>query len=481
MSNVRECPYTEFLESRRQANDMNGFTPTFMPDYLFGFQKAIVDWAIRKGRAAIFADCGLGKSIMELVWGLNVCDHTTGRVLLITPIAVGAQMIEEAEKFGLTGVSRSRDGSGLNRITITNYERLHYFDPADFTGIILDESSILKNFNGATRHKLNIFMRKIPYRLLATATAAPNDFIELGTSSEALGYLGYMDMLTKFFKNDQNNCATKRRGRFMAETKWRLKGHAHDSFWRWVTSWARAIRRPSDIGFEDNGFLLPTLTENEHELDLSRPPSDGELFTFPANNLKEVRDERRATITGRCEFIASRLHNHEGHAVVWCNLNDEGDLLERLIPGAIQVSGKDDDDAKEAKLIAFTHGDEQILITKPKIGAWGLNWQHCRRIAYCLSYSYEQYYQAVRRCWRFGQREEVAVDLVYTRGDRHTIATLRRKQQQADEMFTKLVNEINNSLNIQSGTSFDRAVEVPSWLSKNQSSPTTTRSISAIA
>ncbi len=341
---------------------------------------------------------------------------------------------------------------------------MHYFDPKDFTGIILDESSILKNFKGATKNKINIFVRKIKYRLLATATAAPNDFIELGTSSEALGYLGYMDMLSKFFKNDQNNCATNRRGRFTEQTKWRLKGHAHSAFWRWVVSWSRAVRKPSDLGYDDSKFELPKLNEIEHELQVSRAPEKGTLFTLPAKGLKQVRDERRATIQHRCEKAAEIINNTKGHAVLWCNLNDEGNLLEKLIPDAIQVSGRDTDDSKESKLTSFTAGNDRVLITKPKIGAWGLNWQHCNNVTFFPAYSYEQYYQAIRRCWRFGQKRKVRVDLIYTQGDRNAIKNLRRKQKQADDMFTNLVQEMNNAIEINTTTKFDKKVKVPSWL-----------------
>jgi len=457
--------YMNYIETKTASNNMAGFTPLYLPDFLYDFQKALVDWSIRKGKSAIFADCGLGKSVMELVWGMNVIQKTGGKVLLITPLAVGSQMIEEAVKFGIDNVSRSKTGEAKEGITITNYERLHYFNPSDFAGIILDESSILKNSKGAYKNQLNIFMRKIEYRLLCTATAAPNDFIELGTSSEILGELGNMDMLSRFFKNDQNNCATNHsRGRFFEAVKWRLKGHAHDAFWRWVTSWSRSIRKPSDLGFDDGGFDLPEKKEFKHELDVTRQPGEGQLFVLPAQGLKEVRDERRATIVPKCEAAAEIANNTDGPAVVWCNLNDEGDLLEKLISDAIQVSGKDKDDAKEAKLLAFTHGNARVLVTKPKIGAWGLNWQHCNQVVFFPAYSYEQYYQAVRRCWRFGQTKPVKVDLIYTRGDRNSIKNLRRKQQQADEMFTNLVKEMNNSLAIKSHTNYDMKVEVPKWL-----------------
>ncbi len=462
---IKNLKYKRFLESKNISNKLEGFKPLWIPDFLYDFQKELVDWSIQKGCSAIFADCGLGKSIMELVWAKNIIRKTKGKVLLLTPLAVGLQMIDEAKKFGIKNVRRSKEGIVKSSITISNYERLHYFNPSDFVGIILDESSILKNFNGITKHKINIFIRKIKYRLLCTATAAPNDFIELGTSSEALGYLGYMDMLSKFFKNTQNNCATNKRGRFTESTKWRLKGYAHTSFWRWITSWSRSVRQPSDMGYEDGAFLLPKLNEIEYNLKVSRKPRVETLFGYapPARGLKEVRDERRATIKNRCEKASEIINNTKNHAVVWCNLNDEGDLLEKLIPDAIQVSGRDNDDKKESKLLSFTRGNERVLITKPKIGAWGLNWQHCNEVTFFPAYSYEQYYQAIRRCWRFGQKKPVQVHLIYTQGDKNSIKNLRRKQKQADEMFTNLVKEMNNSLSVQNITKFNKKVEIPKW------------------
>jgi superfamily II DNA or RNA helicase len=457
--------YRDYLFKKINVSGDFGFDPVFVPDYLFDFQKNLIEWSTRKGRGAIFADCGLGKSPMELVWAQNVIKKTNGRVLLLTPLAVGQQMERESEKFKIEA-ARSRDGKVHGNITITNYEQLHRFSPDDFMGVICDESSILKNFNGKYKHEINIFMRKVKYRLLATATAAPNDFIELGTSSEALGYLGYMDMLSKFFKNDQNNCATNRRGRFTEATKWRLKGHAHESFWRWVTSWARAVRFPSDLGFTDDGYILPELIENEHEIEVDGRVVDGVLpgFVLPANGLKEQRDERRSTIEDRCNRAAEIALSHDDYCVVWCNLNDEGDLLEKLIPGSVQVSGRDSDDAKEEKLVAFSRGEVKKLITKPKIGAWGLNWQHCNRIVFFPTHSYEQFYQAVRRCWRFGQKRQVIVDLVFTKGDENMMGNLKRKQNQAIEMFDKLVAEMNNSLSISHLKNYENKMEVPKWL-----------------
>jgi len=457
--------YYNFLQNKTQLSGKYGFDPIILPEFLFDFQKSLIEWSLQKGRAAIFADCGLGKSPMELIWAQNIVEKTNGNVLFLTPIAVGIQMQKEADKFGVEA-HRSRDGEIHGKITITNYEMLHHFNPCDFAGMICDESSILKNFNGKYKHEINIFMRKIPYRLLATATAAPNDFIELGTSSEALGYLGYMDMLGKFFKNDQNNCATNKRGRFTEETKWRLKGHAHKSFWRWVTSWARATRKPSDIGFSDNNYHLPKLIEIDHLVDCNGRFIDGVLpgFEMPAHGLKEQRDERRSTIKYRCEKSAEIISNKRGFSVAWCNLNDEGDLLEQIIPDSIQISGKDSDDAKEEKLVAFSTGQIKKLIIKPKIGAFGLNWQHCNHMTIFPTHSYEQYYQAVRRAWRFGQKKPVTIDMIYTKGDENVIGNFKRKQKQADEMFDKLVVEMNNSLHINHVKTFDKKMEVPSWL-----------------
>ncbi len=455
--------YLAFLDVKTSISGDHGFKPTFLPDQMFDFQKYLVEWATKKGRCAIFADCGLGKSLMELSWAQNVVNHTGGNVLLLTPLAVGTQMEREGEKFGIEA-KRARDGNIPCRITITNYEQLHKYNPADFDGVVCDESSILKNFDGQIKHMINIFCRKIKYRLLATATAAPNDFIELGTSSEALGYLGYMDMLSKFFKNDQNNCATNRAGRFTEATKWRLKGHAHDAFWRWVVGWSRAIRKPSDIGFSDEKYALPELRVVDHELDFIGRPEDWCLFRLPAVGLKEQRDERRATVNERCEKAAQLANESRDFCVVWCNLNDEGDLLEKLIPDAIQVSGRDSDDAKEEKLSAFSTGKNRVIVIKPKIGAWGLNWQHCNHMVYFPTHSFEQYYQSVRRCWRFGQKRPVTVDMVFTKGDENVISNMIRKRQQCEEMFCKLVDHMNEAISIDNRTKFSQKTISPSWM-----------------
>jgi hypothetical protein len=311
-------------------------------------------------------------------------------------------------------------------------------------------------------------MRKRPYRLLCTATAAPNDYVELGTSSEALGYLGHMDMLNRFFKNDRNNSSTHRgwvgqSGGLSGESMWRFRGHAEQPFWRWVCSWARSLRKPSDIGFDDSRFTLPPLVENEHTVAAVRP-RDGMLFSMPAVGLSEEREERRRTLEERCERAASLVRDTGQPAVMWCHLNDEGDLLEKLVPGAVQVSGRDGDDEKEAKLVAFSAGQTRVLVTKPVIGAWGLNWQHCAHMTSFASHSFEQYYQSIRRFWRFGQTQPVVVDLVVSDGEHRVLANLQRKARQSDDMFTSITGNMKDALGIARGREFTKTEEVPAWL-----------------
>ena len=452
--------YQDFLYQKLHTGAAHGFEPIWLPPELFDFQQSLVTWAIRKGRAAIFADCGLGKTAMQLTWAENVARHSGKPVLILAPLAVAPQTIREGEKFGIE-CHRSINGDVAGRIVITNYERLEHFSPGDFAGVVCDESSILKSFDGARRNEITDFMRKVPYRLLATATAAPNDFIELGTSSEALGYMGHMDMLARFFKNDQNNLTSRRM--YGEAPKWRFKGHAEQPFWRWVTSWARACRQPSDLGFDDGRFVLPPLSEIDHLIETNTVP-DGMLFALPATNLREQRAEKKRTVTERCEQVASMVADTGQPALVWCHLNEEGDLLQQLIPGAVQVSGKDKDEVKERRLIDFAEGQSRVLITKPKIGAWGLNFQVCSHITYFPSHSFEQYYQSVRRCWRFGQKRPVTVDIILTEGERRIMQNLQRKREQAEQMFGNLVAEMNHSLEIQRKEYNTTPIEVPSWL-----------------
>jgi hypothetical protein len=453
--------YETFLDAKRHVGARHGFEPTFMPSKLFDFQRELVLWSVERGRAAIFADCGLGKTAIQLSFAENIVRHTNRPVLVLTPLAVARQAVEESEKFGIDCI-RSSDGKfpAGARVVITNYQRLHHFDRTQFAGLVCDESSILKNFDGMTKAAVTDFARKIPYRLLCTATAAPNDYIELGTSSEALGEMGFSDMLGRFFK--KQGPTTSRSDEHRAGV-WRFRGHAEKEFWRWVCSWARAIRRPSDMGCDDGPFNLPKLITREHVV-VARNQRDGMLFDLPAMTLAEQREERRRTLTERCELVANLVGNTGKPAVVWCHLNDESKTLSKLIQDSAEVSGDDDDEKKEATFEAFANGELRVLITKPQIAGFGLNWQHCAHQTFFPSHSFEQWYQAVRRCWRFGQKRDVVVDVVASEGESGVVSNLQRKSDQADAMFKHLVALINNELRIEGAKHVSFKPAFPSWL-----------------
>ena len=424
---------------------------------------------------------------MQLVWAENVVRKTNKRVLIITPLAVGAQTTAEGDKFGIECV-RSRDGKLDGKIIITNYEKLHLFYPKDFVGMAADESSILKNVAGEIKKAVTRFMLKLPYRSLWTATAAPNDYVELGTSSEALGELGYTDMLNRFFTASENAAhhrmeKMKREGCYFGKdyvdqkqgnhfaklsfrvsqtiNQWVLKGHAHEHFWRWICSWARACRKPSDLGFPDGDFILPPLTEREHIIEPSKP-ADGMLFTLPAWGLNAEREERRRTLKERCEYVA-QLVDHKDPAVVWCHLNPEGDMLEEMIPGAVQVAGADSDEKKEEAFEGFAKGKFRVLVTKSRIGGFGLNWAHCNHVVTFATHSWEQFYQSVRRCWRFGQKRPVTVDIVATTGEKYVRENMVRKAEAAAKMFDRLVFHMHEAQSVKREYRQIKP-EVPAWL-----------------
>jgi len=460
--------YAAFIERKTQLADGDGFAPKALPSFLFDFQAALCDWSLRRGRSAIFASCGLGKTPCQLVWADQVARHENRPVLVLTPLAVSSQTIREGEKFGIQ-VTRATGVTSGAGVYVCNYERLHHLDANDFAGVVCDESSCLKALDGTTRDVVTRFMCKHRYRLLCTATPAPNDYVELGTSSEALGHLGLMDMLNRFFKNNRNNSALQRAwgNHGGGVPQWRFAGHAEQPFWRWVCSWARSVRKPSDLdpSFDDVRFALPELVEREHIVEANRP-RDGMLFSIPAIGLAEEREERRRTLVERCEMAAALVNGTGKPAVAWAHLNDEGDLLERLIPDCVQVSGKDSDDEKEEKFEAFTKGQARVLVTKPVIGAWGLNWQHCAHMTSFASHSFEQYFQSVRRFWRFGQPLPVVVDHVISDGEQRVIANLRRKSEMADEMYAKIVDHMQDALGIKRvAHAFTQEEAIPGWLS----------------
>ena len=438
--------YTEFLESKKHSIGEFGFNANYIPDIAFDFQKYIIEKAVKKGRIAIFADTGLGKTLIQLSIANNIIRQTNKKVLILTPLAVAFQFILEAEKLGIDDIEYSKDGKHTKKIVVCNYERLHYFNENDFVGVILDESSILKNFDGKIKNSITSFIKKVPYRFLSTATPSPNDYIELGTSAEALGYMGYTDMLSKFFKNNGNSIDIRHAG-----CEWYLKPHAENDFWKWVSQWSISMRKPSDLGYSDEKYILPSLIENKHTV-INEKPLDingqMQMFNMPAINFFEIKKETRNTLDKRC-YKAVELANKHDITVYWVNLNDEAKLINQYDKNTFEIKGSMNIDKKEELLIAFAKGEIKKLITKTKITAFGLNWQHCNHTTYFPTYSYEQYYQAIRRFWRFGQKKNVNVDLVLSDGQTRIMDSLSVKKDKANDMFTKLSNNVNSIYEIQ--------------------------------
>jgi hypothetical protein len=452
--------YNQFLESKTHLSGNFGFDPLFMPDYLFDFQKYVTEYMLKKGRCAGFLDTGLGKTAIQLVLAENIVQKTNKPVLILTPLAVAYQFILEAQKIGMSDVEHSRDGKYKEKIIVTNYERLHYFNWQDFGGVLLDESSILKNFDGARRSQVTLFMKKIKYRFLSTATPSPNDFIELGTSSEALGYLGYIDMLTKFFTNNEDTISPQNIG-----TKWLLKGHAKENFFKWVSSWSISMRKPSDLGFDDSKFILPKLIKNLHPVkNINNLVVNGQIMLFNgiAKTMPEILAEQRSTVNERCEKAVELSSNYET-SVYWCNRNDESALIKSLDKNTYEIKGGMDIDKKEELLIAFSKGEIKKLITKAKMTGFGLNWQHCNHAVFFPTFSYEQYYQAIRRFWRFGQKSDVTVDLVYSDGQKRVLDSLIAKTKKANELFDKLNTNLHQNFEI-NNKEFNKEILIPKFI-----------------
>lgn len=458
--------YEEFLNRKKHSSVDFGINPEFIPDVLFDYQKHVAEYAIRKGRCAVFLDTGLGKTIIELTIARNYNQKTNKPVLILTPLAVAFQFVKECNRFGIGDIEYCKDGNHTKDIVVTNYERLDKFESSKFDCVILDESSILKNFDGAIKNQVTSFMKKVKYRFLFTATPSPNDYIELGTSSEALGYLGYMDMLSKFFKNNNNNVAKiSRVDSARAGMEWYLKPHAEKDFWQWVGSWSISMKKPSDHGYSDERHVLPLLHENKHIVtNLNDIVVGGQMqmFNFPAVNFAEIKAEVRATISERCE-MAVQLANHHETSVYWVNLNDEADAIRQLDKSAMEVKGKMSIDEKEEMLIAFSEGQIKKLVTKTSITAFGLNWQHCNHTTYFPTFSYEQYYQAIRRFYRFGQKRDVFVDLVISDGQTRIMESLIVKKEKASKMFENLVGQTGQKFETQK-KQFNQSVNLPKFI-----------------
>ena len=451
--------YKQFLESKRHSIGNAGFEPVYMPSMAFDFQKEIITRSIQKGRIAVFADTGLGKTLMQLSIAQNVVLKTNRKVLILTPLAVAFQFILEAEKLEIDDIEYSKDGKHTKKIVVCNYERLHYFDSSDFEAVILDESSILKNFDGKIKNAITSFIKKVPYRFLSTATPSPNDFIELGTSSEALGYMGYTDMLGKFFKNAANSIDPKHAGE-----KWYLKPHAEKNFFSWVNQWSIMVKMPSDIGFSNDRYILPELITNTHTVkkeSLLDVNGQIQMFNKPAKGFNEVRHEVKQTINQRCEKAIGLAKGKT--SVYWCNRNEESKLLNSLDSEAVEIIGSQSIDKKEEILLAFAKGDIKRLITKASMTSFGLNWQHCNHTVYFPTYSYEQYYQAIRRFWRFGQKNKVTVDVVMSDGQSSVMDSLKKKTEKAIQLYDNLTKNVNGSFN-QTQKEFNNKIELPKFI-----------------
>lgn len=425
--------YDDFIASKRKIEVPTGHNPGELNEHLFDFQHAIVTWAVRRGRAAIFADTGLGKTLMQLSWAQEVQRHTGGKVLILAPLAVSEQTIEQGSTFGID-VSKYQGQTDAG-VYITNYERMDDAFATDWDGIVLDESSILKAHDGKTRTRIIDNAQGIPYRLSCTATPSPNDFEELGNQCEFLGVMTRTEMLATYFVNDTGDTGT-----------WRLKGWGASKFWEWMGTWAVVLRNPSDLGFDGSAYLLPEPQYFEHVVDGG---TTSDLFAKPAQTMTERRKAQRDSIEARCAALAELVNSQPDEPwLIWCHLNDEAEMLASLIPGAVNVQGSDKPEYKAEQMLRFSHGELRVLISKPKICGFGMNWQHCARMAFVgLDDSFEKFYQAVRRCYRFGQKRNVEVHLFVAENEGQVLANLKRKEQQHHEMSANMVDHMRDIMN----------------------------------
>lgn len=456
--------YADFVGRKLALIPSNGLCVEPADAGLFDYQQALVRWALRRGRAAIFADTGLGKTRMQISWAQAVSKKTGGDVLILAPLAVAAQTVAEARSVGIH-IQLCRSGDDVCQgINITNYDRLHLFDAARFVAVVLDESSIIKHHTAKTLQSLLAAFGRTPYRLCATATPAPNDWTELGTHAEFLGVCSRSEMLSEYFVHDGGETQV-----------WRLKGHARTQFWRFVSTWGAMVRNPSDLGFDGSRLILPPLNMHEHllESDMQTANDMGFLFPVQAGDLMERRKAKKSSIASRVQACAEQVNSTDQPFIVWCDLNDESDALCDAIPGAVEIRGSDDIDTKEHRLMDFSMGRTRVLVTKAKIAGWGLNFQHCNQMAFVgVTDSYESYYQAIRRCWRFGQKRPVDVHLYVSEAEGSVMANLKRKEIEAQEMARQLAAETRESVmseltgqNRQTNAyNASHRVQIPSWI-----------------
>ncbi|NEZ61526.1 helicase [Leptolyngbyaceae cyanobacterium CCMR0082] len=431
--------YQDWIQAKSLSIKPSGFTPVDLPSAIcsdeFKFQQLIVERACRQGRFCIFADCGMGKGPMLLAWADQVVHHTGGDVLVLAPLAVSQQLQREANKFDIAAHVAQSQSDVEHGINITNYEKLSKFDSSRFVGVVLDESSILKSQTGKYRTEIIELFKETPYKLACSATPSPNDHMELGNHAEFMGVMTREEMLAMFFTHDGGNTSN-----------WRLKGHAVDKFWDWVCEWAIMIRKPSDLGFDDGAFQLPPLKIQQQVIRHTIAPTDGQLFFNAASTLTEQRKIRKASLQERCQLAADLVNDDKTNSqwLVFCDLNDESAGLSRLIDGAIEVKGSDKDSHKESSMIGFQDGDVRVLVSKPSICGFGMNFQGCHNIVFVgLSHSYEAYYQALRRCYRFGQTQPVNAYVVFHEGEGAVIKNIMRKEADTQEMAARMVERMH--------------------------------------
>jgi hypothetical protein len=461
--------YQSFLAAKMPADRASGLKQIPpLCQALRPFQRAIVEWALRRGRAAIFADTGLGKTLQQLVWARAVANHTQGRVLVLTPLAVAEQTVFEATKFDIASVAYASAGRMADTdIVITNYDRLHRFDPAEFAAIVLDESSIIKSHDSKTRAALIEAFKSTPWKLACSATPAPNDYTELGNHAEFLNVMTEKEMLSMFFVHDGSV-------RALGNTDWRLKRHAERDFWRWLASWAAVVRSPEDLGFDEPGYRLPPINHHQITVSAEHKPTGGYLLPMEARTMRERLSVRKDSIDTRVTAAADIVNAEPDKPwLVWCNLNAEADALTNAIHGAVQVRGADDPSVKKERLLGFPRGNPRVLVSKPSIAGWGLNYQHCADMVFVgLNDSFEQLYQAKRRCWRFGQTRPVNVYMIASELEGAVVANVDRKEREFESMqnvmsehMRDLVRrEVMSGRQATSTYSPDKDMELPGWM-----------------